>query len=39
MSPYGPLRHIAPPHELSRYGGEADIAFVASRRWVYGYTT
>ena len=22
----------------SRYRGEADIAFVASRRWVYGYT-
>jgi hypothetical protein len=38
MSASGPSRHIAPPHVLGRYRGEADIAFVASRRWVYGYT-
>jgi hypothetical protein len=35
---YGPSRHIALPHELGRYRGKADIAFVASRRRVYGYT-
>lgn len=30
--------HTALPHELGRYRGNADIVFVASRRWVYGYT-
>ena len=35
---FGPSRHIALAHELGRYRGKADIAFVASRRWVYGYT-
>jgi hypothetical protein len=32
----GPSRHIALPHEPGRCGGKADVAFVASRRWVYG---
>jgi hypothetical protein len=34
----GPSRHIALPHGLGRYSGKADVAFVASRRWGYGYT-
>jgi hypothetical protein len=34
----GPSRHIALPHELVRYRGKADVAFVASRGRVYGYT-
>jgi hypothetical protein len=34
----GPSRHIALPHELGRYRGKADVAFVASRGRVYGYT-
>jgi hypothetical protein len=34
----GPSRHIALPHEVGRYRGKADIALVASRRQVYGYT-
>ncbi|MGX9432692.1 hypothetical protein, partial [Bradyrhizobium sp. LeoA1S1] len=38
MSPLGPSQHIALPPELGRYRGKADIAFVASRRRVYGYT-
>jgi len=34
----GPSRHIAPPHELGRYSGKADVAFVASRGRIYEYT-
>jgi hypothetical protein len=32
----GPSRHIALPHELGRYRGKADVAFVASRRGFMG---
>jgi len=38
-SAFGPSRHIAPPHELSRYRGEADIAFrciTPLGLWVHG---
>ena len=34
----GPSRHIALPPEAGRYRGKADIALVASRRRIYGYT-
>jgi hypothetical protein len=31
-------RHIALPHKLGRHRGKADIAIMASRHWVFGYT-
>ena len=34
-SAFGPSRHIAPPHELSRCRSEADIALSL---WVHGLT-
>ena len=37
-SGFDPSLHIALPPEVGRYRGKADIALVASRRRVYGYT-
>ena len=36
---FGPSRHIAPPHELGRQRGKADVAFVANGLWVHGLGT